>query len=56
MQNNKKITITSEELEVHTLNAYQRGLNMGVVGMLLVFCLLYIITKLPDWILLLCAK
>lgn len=46
-----KITITSEQLETHTLKAYQRGLNMGVVFMLLVFGLLYGITKLTEWIL-----
>ena len=51
MQNNKKITITNEQLETHTYKAYQRGLNMGVVFMLLVFGLVYGITKLTEWVL-----
>lgn len=49
MQNNKKVTITSEELEMHTIKAYNRGLNMGVVFMLFVFGLLYGITRLTEW-------
>lgn len=53
MQNNKKITITSEELEIHTYKAYNRGLNMGVVFMLFVFGLVYGITKLTEWAILL---
>jgi len=52
MQNNK-ITITSEELEIHTIRAYNRGLNMGVFVILLVFGLFYGITKLTEWALLL---
>lgn len=52
MQNTQsKITITTEELRDHTLQAYHRGLNAGVLLALVVAGVLFLLNELTQFIL-----